>query len=170
MNVYENAGAIKASERKEFPPGMHIEKEIADLDTCSGRLTGVLNLVDLAPRDFNECANLILTAAGGELEPGDAGYARQGLTTEAHRGDCSQVSAFPDLARGMALEAEQSIGTIHSASVIGDTDQSRPTSLKLHGDASGARINGVLHEFLDHRGWALHHFTSSHLACKDIGK
>ena len=52
----------------------------------------------------------------------------------------------------MSLEGEQGIVAIHPAAVVGDADQLAPSGLHFNPDAVGSGVEGVLQQFLDHRG------------------
>lgn len=70
----------------------------------------------------------------------------------------------------MALEAKQGIGAVHSAPVVGYPDQADAALLELDGDPPGPRVDGVLDQFLDHRGGSLDHLPGGDLAGQDVGK
>ena len=46
-----------------------------------------------------------------------------------------------------------------AAAVVTDPDEGHAAVLNFHCDSGGSGINGVFHEFLDHRGRAFHHFA-----------
>ena len=155
---------------QEFTACRDIEKQVGHLNARAGRLSRITDVGHLAADDLDQGPGLILSASGRQFESRDARDARHGFSPEAKRHDRGQVRAFADLARGMTFEAEQGVGAIHAAPVISHADQAGSAALELHRDALGTRIDGVLHQFLDHRGGALDHLPGSDLAGQDIGK
>ena len=149
---------------EEFAAGGDVEKEVGHLDGGAGSIAGILHPVDLPASHLDQRPRLILPAARGEAEPGDTRDAGHGLAAESEGGDGGEVAAIADLAGGVTLEAEKRVGTIHPRSVVGHPDQARPAALELDRDAAGPGIDGVLHQFLDHGGWALDNLSGGHLA------
>ena len=63
----------------------------------------------------------------------------------------------------MALKGHTCVDRRHAATVVHDLYQRSTGILEIDADISGSGIDGILHEFLDHRGRALYH-----LACGDL--
>ena len=170
LDLLEEVRGLGLLAPKEFTTRRDIEKDIGNLDRGAGSITGILHLVDLPAAHLDERARIILAPPRGETESGDACNAGQSLPPESERGDGGKVSAFPDLAGGVPLEAEERIRAIHPGAVVRDTDQPGAAPLELDGDAPSSGIDGVLDQFLDHGGRSLDHLTRSHLAGEDIGE
>ena len=155
---------------QEFAARRDIEEQIGHLDARAGCLSGIAHVCHLAADDLDQCARCLLPATGRQFEPRDARDARHCFSPEAKGHDRGQVGAFANLARGMPFKAEEGVGAVHAAPVVGDADETGASALKLDGDALGSRVDGVLDQFLDHRGGALDHLTGSHLAGQNVGK
>jgi hypothetical protein len=61
----------------------------------------------------------------------------------------------------MAFEGEEGIVTVHTIAVVRDPDEPTAGSLHANCDTGGFGVEGVLRQFLDHRGGALDHLTGS---------
>ena len=81
-----------------------------------------------------------------------------------------EVGGESDLARGVALEAQQRILAVHTASIVAHAKQARPAADKFHGDPPGSGIDAVFHQFLHDGGWTLDHFARRDLAGDFIGE
>ena len=98
-------------------------------------------------------------SAGEQFHPGDGGDGRQRLPPEAQGADGLQVVFASDLAGGMAQEGGLRLPGGDAAAVVGDPDQGHAAVLDLHRHRGGGGVDGVFHEFLDHRRGPLHHFA-----------
>ena len=62
---------------------------------------------------------------------------------------------------GMAQERGRKLISLDTAAVIRHADEFNAAFLCLHRDCCRSGINGILHQFLYHTGWSLHHLTGS---------
>jgi hypothetical protein len=74
-----------------------------------------------------------------------------------------EVVQGTDFARSMPRKAVHGIRSIHAEAVVIDLDQLDATALYHHLDAVRLRVQGIFHEFLEHRSRAFDHFT-----CRDV--
>ena len=70
----------------------------------------------------------------------------------------------------MALEGQKSVVVGHAAAVVAHFDQRLTAVFKDDVDRGRARVDGVLHQLLDHRGRALDHFAGGDLVDQVGGK
>ena len=170
LDLLQNPGGLGLIAPQELAARGHVEKKIGDLDPRSRCLSRVTDSRDLASCDLDLRSGSILPATRGEPEPGDACNAGKGFASEPQRADGGKIRALTDLTRGMALQTQKRVGTVHAVAIVGDTDHAGATAKKLHGDAACPGVDGILDEFLDHGGRALHDLAGSHLAGHDIGE
>ena len=74
-----------------------------------------------------------------------------------------EVVGLAYLGCGMTLERQARVGLRHTATIVDDLYRGTSGIHHEHLDSLGARIDSILHEFLDNRGWALYHLTCRYL-------
>ena len=97
--------------------------------------------------------------AGQDLHAADGGDGSQSFPSEAQRADPAQVVRAAHLGGGVAQKGRGQLLSRDTAAVVADTDHAHAAPLDLHRHSGRARVNGVLHQFLDDTGGALHHFA-----------
>ncbi len=112
----------------------------------------VFNAEDVAAGDFDEGAGGFFGDAGLELEAGDAGDGREGLTAEAKGGDGEELVGGAEFGGGVALEGEEGVVLDHAVAVVGDADELAATGFDLDADAGGCGVEGVFEELFDDGG------------------
>ena len=155
---------------EELPPGGYIVKEVLHLEvtaygTCRRLLTDHLRRSYLQP-----CTHFVVGPARQQFHLGHCCDGGQGLTTEAHRVKGEEVVGLTDLRCGVTLERESGIRLRHALAVVDDLDGRASGINDDHMDGRRPGINGVLHQFLHHRGRALDHLTSRYLVGYAVGK
>ena len=68
----------------------------------------------------------------------------------------------------MAFEGHAGVSVGHAFAVIDHLDESASGIADNHFDAGSTGINGILHQFFDHRCRTLDHFTGSNLVSYGI--
>ena len=58
----------------------------------------------------------------------------------------------------------------HPAAIVGHPHQACAALLKLDQDLAGAGVQGVLHQLLDYRSWALDNLTGCDLVAHHLGQ
>jgi hypothetical protein len=64
-----------------------------------------------------------------------------------------------NLAGGVSLQAKQGVVPAHALSVVRHTDQFPAALFDFHENPAAAGIDGIFHQFLDHRCRAFHHLS-----------
>ena len=100
---------------------------------------------------------------GKNGQPGNRGNAGQGFAAEAQTTDILQFHRFPQLGGGVPLQAEEYIVLVHTFAIIAHPYKTHATAFHLDIHPGRTGVQAVFHQFLDHRGWAVHHFTGSDL-------
>ena len=70
----------------------------------------------------------------------------------------------------MAVQRQRQFRGRHPLAIVADADQSHPAALDVDLDAARPGIQGVLEEFLHHRGGTLDHLTRGDLVNEFAGK
>ena len=90
--------------------------------------------------------------AGDQGQAAHRGDAGQGLAPEPQSGDVEEVGLIPELAGGVALQAQEGLLRGHAPAVVHHPQAPAPPLLDLHHQGPGPGVQGVFHQFLDHRG------------------
>ncbi|CAB3623672.1 hypothetical protein LMG26845_00001 [Achromobacter insuavis] len=98
---------------------------------------------------------------------GDRG---QRLAAEAHGRDRFQLVQVADLAGGVARQRQRQFFRWNAAAVVGHGDAADAAALQAHFDRAPAGVDGVLEDFLEHRGGSLDHFARGDLADQQVGQ
>ena len=98
---------------------------------------------------------------GGQVA--DGGDGGQGLAPEAQGGNGLQIGGRFELRRGVTQEGQFDLIRRDAAAVVGDLDEFPAAATYLDVDGSGAGVEGVFYQFLDHRSRSLDHFASGDL-------
>ena len=154
---------------QKLASGRHVKKEIANLDRRAGGNPHLPDVEELAPRHGQFRADRRADPAGGQAKPRYRGNGGERFAPEPERGDRFDVIHRVNLAGRVPFDGEQGVVAIHARSVIGHADQPAPPGHDLDGDLGGAGVDGILDQFLDHRGRAFHHFAGGDLVGDDLG-
>ena len=155
---------------QEFPPGRYVKEEVTHGDASAGRASRVAHFLDPPPGDEQLRSDRLARAAGLQVEPRDRRDGGQGLAPEPECCDALNVVHVADLARGMALDAQQGVVVIHPAPVVGDQQGVPPPRDDFHLHLGGAGIERVLHQFLDDGCGAFDHFPGGDLIDHPVGQ
>ena len=155
---------------QEIPAGGHIVEQPLDRHPrppiAGDRLRGLA----FTPLHHHFDAHLLLGTAGPQFHPRDGRNAGQGLPAEAHGREREQVVRRTQFGCRMPTEAGFGIRRRHPAAVIGYNDAVAARILQLDHDAARTGIEGILHQFLDHRRRPLHHLTGGDLVGHVFGQ
>ena len=143
----------------EFQPGGGVVKEVPDQNGGALRRSGGLHRAGDAPLQGQGGPHGVLPPPGEDFHPADGGDGGQGLAPEAQGADGGQIPGLTELAGGVAEEGGGQLLRRDAAAVVGDTDEGHAAVLDLHHQGGRARVNGVLHQLLDHAGGPLHHLA-----------
>ena len=147
---------------EKLAAGRHVVEEVADLEIGAlGRRYGRL-LHKPGCRHTHQSARFILLPAGFQRHLGHGRNRGESLSAEAEGRNALQILRFGDLGGSVALEAEQSLVSGHSASVVYHLNKGAAGIENHHRDAFGPGIDGILDQFLDNGGGA-----GNHLARRD---
>ena len=144
---------------QELAAGRNVIEKVADSEIAAGRGRYGCCRGRLRVGNFHLYAHLVIGTAGLERHFRDSCYRGEGFAAESVGQDPLQVFSLVDLARGVSLEAEDGIVGRHAATVVNDLDKRLAGVEHGYADAACARIHGVLHQLLHHRGGASHHLT-----------
>ncbi len=144
---------------QEFHPRRGVEKQVPyhysrPLWAASFRKHGLL-----LPAAGIAHANRLPHSPGKELHMGHRRDRGQSLPPEAQSANGVQILLPTHFARGMAQESHRHILRRNAAAVIRDPHICDAAPAYLHGDDSGPRVHGVLHQLLYHRRGPLHHLA-----------
>ena len=149
-----DVGLLRLLAFEEFAPGRGIEEEFRHLHLgAAGRGPGGGFLQGAGHHDQPKARG----RPGGTGDQGEAAHrtdAGQGLAPEPQGGDVQQIRFIPELAGGVALQAECGLLRGHAPAVVHHPDAGPAPFLDLHGDGPGPGVQGVFHQLLDHRGGA----------------
>ncbi len=152
---------------QELAPRRRLEEEVGDLDARAARggsgLDGSAVGVD-AERAGGGCR------ARGHADGGHGGDRGQRLAAETERADRFEVGSRGDLAGRVARKRERQLLALDAAAVVGDDDAPDAARLEPDFDATGAGVERVFDQFLDHRGRPLDHLAGSDLADQEVRK
>ena len=88
--------------------------------------------------------------AAPQHQPAHFGDRGQCLAAETQRADAEQIVGLGDFARGVAGQGQRQLLGRDAAAVIDHPHHFQPALRDRNVDSRGARIDGVLHQFLDH--------------------
>ncbi len=111
-------------------------------------------------------AGRLLRRAGGDRQAGHRADGRQRLSPEAEGGDRREV-AVRKLRGRMPFHGKPEVVRTHAPSVVHDADEAPAARIDRHLDGGGARVDGVLDEFLDRRRRTLDHLARGDTVDKD---
>ena len=112
----------------------------------------------LAPAHHRDCMSVQPLHPAGQHQPPNSAKAGQRFAPKAERADVQQVRAI-NFRRRMPRHRQGQICRRHSAAVIRDPDQHLAARRIIHRYPPRARVQGVLDQLLDRRGWPLHHLA-----------
>ena len=87
----------------------------------------------------------------------------QRLAAESERDDRPQIVGVGNLAGGVPLEGEPGVVGIHAFAVVLHADLFLASELDVNGQAPRPGVDGVLDQFLDHRGRPFDDFAGGNL-------
>ena len=170
-DAFDGVGTVRKLGRfglEEFAPRRRVVVKVAHLDHRAGGQRGRLRLGVVVRSQAPGVA--VVAAPTGQRQPGDGGDGGQGFAAKAHGGDAFEVSQRGDLGRGVAGQRQREVVAGDAAAVVGDADELDAALLELDLDGGAARVEGVLDEFLDHRGGAFDHLAGGDLADEQVGE
>ena len=106
------------------------------------------------------CGRVQTGAAGYPRHDGDAGPGFAAKTQGSHG---FQVGDGGQLAGSVMPESQGQFAGGDAAAVVGDADFGHAAAADGHGDAGGSGVQGILNQFLDHRGGVLNDFAGGDL-------
>jgi hypothetical protein len=115
--VYD-MGRLGLLASKKPPASRKVVEDVANLDVRPRRNPNFPNSFNLASRYNHFRAGFGRSFSGGQSEPRNARDAGQGLAPKAHRSHASKICRAANLARRMALKAQEGILPVHAAAVI----------------------------------------------------
>ena len=155
---------------QKFPARGEIVEKRAHLDLRARCFAAVAHGLDFPAADEHLGAGEGVALAGGEAEARDAGDARQRFAAEAEGVDRGEVGARANLARGVALEAEQGVVAVHAGAVVDHADVGDAAAADHYLDPRGSGVAGVYDQLFDHARGPLHDLAGSHLAGDGFGE
>ena len=169
-----DVGQLCAFGAEKLAPGRSVEEQIGDGEGGSSGQRGVVHVQNLAAGNFKAGTDGVFSVGGAcrrfQRHAGDGGDGRQRLAAEAEGRDGEQVVSGAQLGGGVALEGQQGIVAVHAVAVVCDADQPPSAGLDLDADAVGARVQGVLQQFLHHGCRPVHHLACGDLVGNLVGK
>ena len=160
----QNLPLFRRLAAQEFAPGRGVVEQVGDGDPGPGGPGPGEVFLDHTPGHRQTAAELELGAAGADLQPGDGGDGREGLTPEPHGLEAEQIAIVLEFTGGMPEQAQGGFFGPHAAAVIAHPDQSAAAFGDLDVDGAGARVQGVFHQLFDDRGRAGDDFAGRNLA------
>ncbi len=144
---------------EKLEPGWNIVEEILDGDGGARRDAFWAQRHLLSPFKADLGAGRLGGNARDEAQPRDGGDGGQRFAAKTQGGDAFQVFDAGQLTGGVAGEGDRHLVGGDTFSVIADTDQAASALARLNTYGPRTGVDGILHQFLDHRGGALHHLT-----------
>ena len=148
-----DVGLLRLLAFEEFAPGRGVEEEFRHLHLGAGGRGpggGFLQVAGHRGRRSRRGPR----GAGDQGQAAHRGDAGQGLAPEPQGGDVQEVGFVPELAGGVALQAQSGLLRGHAPAVVRHPDAVPAPFLDLHRDGPGPGVQGVFHQLLDHRGGA----------------
>ena len=157
------AGQFRSVLLEELQSGRRVEEKVPYGDRGAHGAPNRLRSGRGATLGGDQCAGLVLGTPGDEHEVAHGGDTGQGLAAKAERPDLGEVLEGRDLGCGMRQDAELRVLGAHARAIIDHADQVAARAHQLDDDPRRASVEGVLDQFLDHGGGALHHFARGDL-------
>ena len=149
---------------QELAPRRRVEVEVAHRHRRARRARRGLDFADIAALGSNERAVRRVLAARADGEPRYRGDGGERFASEAHGRHRLEVGEARDLARRVAHESERQLVRRDAVAVVFDLDAAHAAFVERDADHARAGVDAVLHQLLQHRGRALHHFAGRDLA------
>lgn len=155
---------------EKFPSGRQIVEKGAHLDLGSGRFPAIFYADNFSPVDNDLGSGERVRFARRETEFGNTGNAGNGFPAKAEGMNCGKVFFRFDLGRCVSFQTHERVVTIHSAAVIGHTDQSNSAALDTNLDIGGSGVDAVFDEFFRDGSGAFDDFAGGNLAGEGFGE
>ena len=143
-----DAPGLSRLRSEKLEPGRHIPKQAAHGYRRAGRASLRRHSHDLPAFQLHLRAGRLVRRACDQRNARYRGDAGQRLAPEAHGGDAVQASVRGQLAGGKALEGKGRLLRGYAAAVVYHADQFQSAAPNLHDDGFGARVDGVVQQFL----------------------
>ena len=154
-NANERLGDVaelRHARAQKLPPHGRVEEQVLHLDRRADRAAagGHAAQRPAAHLDFRPAG--AFRRAAPQHQPAHFGDRGQRLAAEAERADAEQVVGLSDFARGVAGQGQRQLLGRDAAAVIDDPHHFQSALAHRNVDARGTRVDGILHQFLDHAG------------------
>ena len=137
---------------QEFAARRHVEEQVAHLDTGAGGMRGRRGRRDHAIARLHRPGVRRIRGARNQRQAGHGRDTGQRFAAKPQGRDVLEVVQRGDLAGGMARESDADLLRRDADAVVAHADQAAAAAFQLDLDAPRARVQGVLDQFLDHRG------------------
>jgi hypothetical protein len=155
---------------EEFSAHGGVVEEVAHVHSGAGRAALGAGALDLSPVHGDGRALLRLSAAGPDFHTRDRAYAGESLAPEAEGVDLEEVVRRAELARGVAQDRKGEVLLRHALSVVGDRDTVLAAVFDHDLNPAGARVDGVLYEFLHNCARAFDDLAGGNHVHHDLGE
>jgi len=154
---------LGAHRLQEACPGGRVEEEVSYVDGGSTTACDVRHVRDPSAHDVERRSRLVLTVPRIQAHTRDGCDGRDRLTPKTERSYARQILRRRDLARGVAVQAEERILSAHPDSIVGDADPALAPSLDPDLHPGRACVQSVLDELLDDGSGPLDRLSRSDL-------
>jgi hypothetical protein len=148
---------------QEFKSRREVEEQILDLNQGPARRTRALRRQGLAGHDAHPGPGILCSHPGCDRQPGNGPYRCQSLAPKSQAFNMKEIIRHRQLAGCMPGHSEGQLFGRYAAPVIRHFDQPPAGLLDADRNFSGAGIQSVLDQLLNHRGRALDDLSSSDL-------
>ena len=155
---------------QEIAPRRHVEEQVLDHHSGPDITRHRFSWLELAAFHRQLQAQFVLRPTGAELHPRNARNAREGFAAKPHCGQGQKVVRRAKLGRGVALETQRGILWPHALPIILNGDAVASGILEFHRHTVRPSVQGVFHQFLDHRCRALDDFAGGDLVRHVLGQ
>ena len=141
-----------------------IEKQVAHLHRSAHRMRRRLHpRLHVAAFGFHLPGLLGAFRTRGQGQTRHRADGGQGLATKAQAHHLFQVFQLADLAGGMAGQGQGQVVSGDTTAIVAHLEQLDTALLNFHFDTTGARVQAVFQQLLDHRSRPLDHFSGGNL-------
>ena len=149
---------------QELAPCRRVEKQITHFHRSAHRVSGRLHSrFHFAPLGFHLPGLAGIGGTRGQRQTRDGADRGQRFAAKAQAHDSLEIFQIANLAGGMAGQGQRKVVRRYTAAVVANPQQLDPALLDVHLDTTGAGVQAVLQQLLDHRGRAFDHLASGDL-------
>ena len=166
----EDIGKFRLVGLQELAAGGNVEKEIFYSKIRPDGTIHRLLIHHAATFDDDAYAEVLVGCTGTQFHLRHSGDRGQCFAAETHSAERKEIFGFGNFRGGVALESKARVGFAHSLAVVNHLHEAFPSVLHDDLHLRGTGIDGVFHQFLNHRRGPLHHFAGRYLVGHGVGQ